>query len=100
MLGGGGGGGDDGEEVRVGVRVLMSWAGNVVPQVLRRMEELEEDGGGGNSVDIGGGEGFISLFLPRHCLACCAETVLDVLSSSDGGSTGNETVTKGQVLWW
>ena len=38
LLGGSGGGGDDGEEVRVGVRVLVSWAADVVPQVLQRMD--------------------------------------------------------------
>ena len=56
LLGGGGGGVDDGEKVRMEVRVLMSQAGNVVLQVLRRMEELEEDGDAGKSFD-GGGDG-------------------------------------------
>ena len=77
--------------VTVETRVLVSQAGDVVPQVVQRMEDEEYTTIGSTN------DGFLSLCQPRYHPACGSETVLDVVGSSM--SSGDKTATKGQVLW-
>jgi len=73
--------GDDGKNdsgVKVGASVVISRAGDVIPQVISRINNTDAD------VSISEDDGFISLLPPSICPACGAETLFDVM---DDGRT-------------
>ncbi len=86
-----------GNSVIVGASVMISRAGDVIPQVLRRVSGKDE-----NTSSISQQDQFISLETPSNCPACGAATFFDENSSSTNGNetldTVNATSTTGQVL--
>jgi len=93
----------DGGEVGLmgGASVVVSRAGDVIPQVLRRLDDtiIEDDDMDGGEILNGEGtnndtiSSFISLRPPRYCPACGSKTVFDVLNANTKGQDGAITTT-------
>ncbi len=60
-----------------GASVMISRAGDVIPQVLKRLEDDPEDN---HDIDK---DGFISLLPPTHCPECGSETVFDIVGGRE-----------------
>jgi DNA ligase (NAD+) len=64
-----------GEQVPVGTMVLVRRAGEVIPQVVKRVEDL----GHNESVPM------VSLEVPTHCPACSSEVVWEISGNNETG---------------
>ena len=80
---------DDVVDYRVqdGASVMISRAGDVIPQVLRRVNMEDDESSSSSDNDE---KDFISLLPPLHCPACGAPTVFDS-GNVPGGQNGNQT---------